>query len=373
MSGDVFINEQPGGERAIVGVATTVTAFIGVTKLGRVNEPAHCFSFKEFELQFGGLDQRSDLSYAVHQFFANGGTDAIVIRIDDRCEPDAERILSGMHALDRRDPFNLLCLPGVSDPAVLGEASQLGASRRAFFIADLPESIVEPDDALALIANGALPRSDHAAVYYPWVHTADPLSPGRLRPVPPSGTAAGVYARVDSTEGVWRAPAGRGFPLVEVSETDPLTDDTLGNLNSHGINCIRTVRPSESVLWGARTLADGDSASSEWRYIPVRRTALYIEESLSRGLEWTVFEPNAQPLWTEIRQHVSAFLLTMFRQGAFQATKPEQGYFVKCGLDTMTQDDVNQGRINIVVGFAPLRPAEFVVISLHQLARQPDA
>ena len=370
MNGDVFIDERLGGDRAIAGAATSVTAFVGITSSGPVNEPVHCRAFDDFELRFGGLDHASDLSYAIHQFFVNGGVDAIVIRIDGRGEPDAETVLPGMRALDRKDPFNLLCLPGISDPAVLLDASQFCATRRAFFIADMAAASVKPDDVLALIAAGALPRSDHAAVYYPWLRMEDPLS-GRLRAVPPSGTVAGVYARVDSTEGVWKAPAGRGFPLVDVSgETYPLRDDEIGSLNSRGVNCIRTARAAESLLWGARTLA-GDGASSAWRYIPVRRTALYIEASLARGLGWAVFEPNARPLWTAIRQHVDSFLLTMFRQGAFQAATPEEGYFVKCGLDTTTQEEVDRGRLNIVVGFAPLKPAEFVIIKLQQLAAKP--
>jgi hypothetical protein len=359
------------GDRAIAGAPTAVTAFVGVTRTGSVNEPGRCLSFEDFEAGFGGLDHASDLSYTVRQFFANGGTDAIVVRIDGRCEPDAESILAGVHALDHRNSFNLLCLPGVSDPAILSEASKFCARRRSFFIADAAASWVAPDDVLARIAGHALPRSDHAAVYYPWLEVDDPLNGGRPRAVPPSGTAAGVYARVDSTEGVWKAPSGRGFPLAGVSrETYPLSDDEIGRLNSRGVNCIRSIRTSGSVLWGARTLAE-DGASSEWRYIPVRRTALCIEESLSRGLEWAVFEPNAQPLWMEIRQHVDSFLMAMFRRGAFQATRPEEGYFVKCGLDTMTQEDVTQGRLNVVVGFAPLKPAEFVIITLQQLVAQP--
>lgn len=357
----------------IAGVPTSVTAFVGATKRGPVHAPAHCLSFDDYERQFGGLAATSEVSYAVRQFFANGGTDAIVVRIGNGRKPAAKRIVEALRTLDREDLFNVLCLPGVSDPVVLTEAISYCRARRAFFIADAASATARPDEVLALIASASLSKSDHAAVYYPWIHVTDPLKRGRLRPTPPSGTIAGLYARVDRARGIWKSPAGTAFPLADVSTTVyALTDDENGRLNSRGVNCIRMLRVSGPVAWGARTLAGDDAQSSEWKYIPVRRTALHIEESLSRGLRWTAFEPNAEPLWRQIRLNVEVFMDTLFRQGAFQGTTPNDAYFVKCGSDTTMQNDVTQGLVNVIVGFAPLKPAEFVIIKLQQLAVKLD-
>jgi len=149
-----------------------------------------------------------------------------------------------------------------------------------------------------------------------------------------------------------------------------LTDGENGILNPLGVNCLRTFPNAGTVVWGARTLQGADSLASEWKYVPVRRTALFLEESLFRGTQWVVFEPNDAPLWAQIRLNVGAFMNNLFRQGAFAGTTPREAFFVKCDAETTTQDDVNLGIVNIVVGFAPLKPAEFVVIRLQQLAGQ---
>jgi phage tail sheath protein FI len=359
--------------RAIAGVPTSVTAFVGATKLGPVNRPAHCFSFDDYESGFGGLAAASEVSYAVRQFFANGGRDAIVVRIGKGRRPLKKRLVDAIHALDGEDLFSVLCLPGVSDPAVHADAVAYCRTRRAFFIADVPAAIVTPDDMLAFIAAGDLLKSDSAAAYYPRVFVADPLKRGRLRSTPPSGTIAGLYARVDSAQGVWSTPAGRGFTLVDVSGAAyALTDAENGRLTRRAINSIRTFPAHGSIAWGARTLAGDDQQSSEWKYISVRRTALFIEESFYRGLKWAVFEPNAEPLWSQIRLMSETFLHSLFRQGAFQGTTPRESYFVRCGSDTTTQNDVDRGVVNVVVGFAPLTPAEFVVITIRQLTAKDD-
>ena len=359
--------------REIAGVPTSVTAFVGATKLGPVNTPAHCFSFDDYERQFGGLAAASDVSYAVRQFFENGGSDAIVVRIAKGRRPLKKRLVEGIHALDGEDLFNVLCLPGVSDPVVHADAIAYCRTRRAFFIADVAATILKPDDMLAFIASADLPKSESAAVYYPRLLVADPLKRGKLRSTPPSGTIAGLYARVDSAQGVWKAPAGAGFTLAGVSgPAYALTDAENGRLNRRAINSIRTFPAHGSVAWGARTLAGDDQQSSQWKYIAVRRTALFVEESFYRGLKWAVFEPNAEPLWSQIRLMGETFLHGLFRQRAFQGTTPREAYFVKCDSDTTTQDDVDRGVANIVIGFAPLRPAEFVVIRLQQLTAKDD-
>ena len=187
----------------------------------------------------------------------------------------------------------------------------------------------------------------------------------------PSGAIAGVIARTDATRGVWKAPAGLDATLSGVAALSvPLTDPEIGQLNPLGVNCLRASPGAGHTVWGARTRAGSDRLASEWKYLPVRRTALFLEESLFRGTQWVVFEPNDAPLWAQIRLNVGAFMNNLFRQGAFAGTTPREAYFVKCDAETTTQDDVNLGIVNIVVGFAPLKPAEFVVIQLQQLAGQ---
>ena len=147
-----------------------------------------------------------------------------------------------------------------------------------------------------------------------------------------------------------------------------LTDLQQGGLNPRGLNVLRSLPVFRTVVWGARTLDGDDQKASEWKYIPVRRTALFIEETLFQALKWVVFEPNDEPLWAQIRLNVGAFMNDLFRQGAFQGRTPREAYFVKCDKETTTQNDINRGVVNIVVGFAPLKPAEFVVIRIQQIA-----
>jgi hypothetical protein len=190
----------------------------------------------------------------------------------------------------------------------------------------------------------------------------------------PCGAVAGVIARTDAQRGVWKAPAGLDATLVGVPELAVnLTDAENGELNPLGVNCLRSLPPAGRVVWGARTRVGDDRLSSQWKYLPVRRLALFIEESLYRGTQWVVFEPNDEPLWAQIRLNIGAFMHGLFRQGAFQGNKPADAYLVKCDRETTTQDDINRGVVNILVGFAPLKPAEFVIIKLQQLAGQVQA
>jgi phage tail sheath protein FI len=193
----------------------------------------------------------------------------------------------------------------------------------------------------------------------------------RLRTVGASGTMAGIYSRTDSERGVWKAPAGIEAVLDGVVELDTkLTDAQNGTLNPLAINCLRSFPIYGGIAWGARTLEGADQMASEWKYIPIRRLALMLEESLFRGTKWVVFEPNDEPLWANIRLNIGAYMMSLFRQGAFQGTSPKDAFFVKCDAETTTQDDRNKGIVNILVGFAPLKPAEFVVIGIQQIAGQ---
>jgi hypothetical protein len=281
----------------------------------------------------------------------------------------------GLYALDSVDIFNLLCLPGVSDGGVLADAVAYCRERRAFLIVDPPASADTLDEVVKLSAGPTLPKSDHAAIYYPWVRIADPLRSGKLRSTPPSGTIAGLYARTDGSRGIWKAPAGTEAVLGGVQGVVglPLTDGEAGVLNPKGVNAIRLFPVVGAVAWGARTLRGADQLADEYKYVPIRRLALFIEESLYRGTQWAVFEPNDEPLWAQLRLNIGAFMHNLFRLGAFQGRTPAQAYLVKCDSETTTQNDINLGVVNILVAFAPLKPAEFVVIRIQQKAGQIEA
>ena len=277
----------------------------------------------------------------------------------------------GLYALEDADLFNILVMPGITDPGVLADAASYCEERRAFFIVDAPPTATSVATMVTAASGTELPKSDHAAVYFPWTYVADPLKNGKPRLTPPGGTMAGLYARTDGNRGVWKAPAGTDANLAGVQAmVVPMTDGENGSLNPLGVNCLRTFPVYGAIAWGARTLRGADQMASEYKYVPVRRLALYIEESLYRGTQWVVFEPNDEPLWAQIRLNIGAFMNGLFRQGAFQGSSPRDAYLVKCDRETTTQDDINRGVVNILVGFAPLKPAEFVVISIQQLAGQ---
>jgi phage tail sheath protein FI len=294
----------------------------------------------------------------------------------------------GLYALDQADLFNILVIPPYTNPnddvvsggvetGLVSDAAAYCETRRAMLIVDPLPGWSTKKAAVDDITNASDKigtRSKNAALYFPRVSQANPLRENRVEDFVPSGAVAGVWARTDATRGVWKAPAGLDAALVGVPELDVvLTDSENGDLNPLGINCLRVMPAAGRIVWGARTLQGDDRLASEWKYIPVRRTALFIEESLYRGTQWVVFEPNDEPLWAQIRMNVGAFMQGLFRQGAFQGKTPREAYFVKCDKETTTQDDVNKGIVNIVVGFAPLKPAEFVIIRIQQMAGQVAA
>jgi len=489
----VYIEEIPSGVRTITGVATSITAFVGWAPKGPTNQAELILSFADYERQFGGLNFDSLMSYAVYQFFANGGQQAYIVRLaaadsatatatlngltvdasgpgawandykirTKRRTDDATRFRlevvfdkdsanttveafenlsldpadprsaasvlnsgsslisatvtnasqvptdqttalaggvdgavlapdsgafhtelnadgsnadpdAGVHRLDRVDLFNLLCVPGETDATTIGNLQKFCRDRRAFYIADCGEDADFQGLSQTNSLNGLTGKdSINAAFYFPWIQAPDPRASNRVRAFPPSGFVAGLYAATDAQRGVWKAPAGTDASLTGAAGvTETLTDKENGTLNIRAINCIRTFPVYGTILWGARTLQGNDEVGSEWKYIPVRRTALYIEESLYRALKWVVFEPNDEPLWAQIRLNVGAFMHDLFRQGAFQGSTPREAYFVKCDKETTTQSDINRGIVNIVVGFAPLKPAEFVIIKIQQIAGQ---
>lgn len=482
----VYIEEIPSGVRTLTGVATSISAFAGWAPRGPIDKAQLVLNWKDFERNFGGLHKDSYLGYAVNQFFANGGSQAYVIRLVDSganaanasldsmlnivaknpgvwgaaytvtsavstfdparfsltvtntasgvvvesfvnlsmdesdprfvdslvsgqseiinatktaggvpvdsqplsggadgtlLSPDATdfenaltAIDSGINFLDRIDLFNILCVPGETNPSMVATLEKFCRDRRAFLVVDcaadatLSSLLTGPDTLLT----GT--DSINAAFYFPWVNAPDPLMEGRSRAFPPCGMIAGIYSRTDAQRGVWKAPAGTEASLSGITSLGfNLSDPENGFLNPKAVNSLRNFPVYGPVVWGARTLAGNDERGSEWKYIPVRRFALYLEETLYRGTQWVVFEPNDEPLWAQIRLNVGAFMHDLFRQGAFQGSSPREAYFVKCDKETTTQNDINRGVLNILVGFAPLKPAEFVIIQIQQIAGQIQA
>jgi hypothetical protein len=514
----VYIQEVSSGVRTIAGVATSITAFVGRARRGPVAEPTACFNFGEFNRRFGGLWSEGPLSYAVDDFFANGGGQALVVRLFKAGSTDGvatltvgnlklraadpgawgnaltgrvvlpedkaaaktvaaplgltendlfdlviedsgtgrtetfrnlavasgagarrvDRVLeegsslvrlatladgspdlpaavppatpaplptgqggndgtalvpadylgdqdkkTGLHALRKTDLFNLLCVPpdtrgGTLDVTVRDKAAEICAELRALYVVDPPASWdAKPAEAAAKAKAdvlGAAPvltsltNGSNAAVFFPRLRKRDPLRGGQVDTFPPCGAVAGVMARTDVERGVWKAPAGIAAGIAGAEElTVKLSDPENGLLNPVAVNCLRSFPVVGRVVWGSRTLKGSDQLSDDYKYIPVRRLALYIEESLYRGTQWVVFEPNDEPLWAQIRLAVGSFMQRLFRQGAFQGASPRDAYFVRCDGETTTQDDINRGIVNIVVGFAPLQPAEFVIISIQQI------
>ena len=228
-------------------------------------------------------------------------------------------------------------------------------------------SAVTASNAVTNVAS----RNENAAIFFPRLNISHPLRDNRVDTFAPAGAVAGVLARTDASRGVWKSAAGVDATLSGVvSLSVPLTDPENGAINPLGVNCLRSFPNTGPIVWGSRTLKGADTLSSEWKYLAVRRMALFLEESLFRGTQWVVFEPNDEPLWSQIRLNLGAFMQNLFRQGAFQGRSPREAYFVKCDADNNPPASVALGVVNILVGFAPLYPAEFVVIQIQQIAAQ---
>ena len=338
----MYVEEVSLRAGSIAGVPTSTTAFVGETARGRV---AHCTSFGEFTALFGDLLSSAPLCLAVELFFANGGREAVVTT-------------DGLESL-ADETFQLLNLADDASVEGLAAAASFCRKRRAFLLADLPAADTTADDAHefagALRARAGEASAD-LALYGPWVKAAGTASSSA---VAPGGAIAGIFARTD----VWRPPSGTAAKLAGVAAlARPFKTSEIDWLTAGGVNCLRALPGGAPVVWGARTLAGAEPAASEWKYVPVRRLALHIEESLDQGLQWVVFEPIGEPLFGAVRKSVADFMDGLFRQGALVGDRPGEAYFVRCDRTTMTQDDIDQGRLIVEVGFAALRPAEFVVL-----------
>jgi phage tail sheath protein FI len=516
----VYIEEIPSGVHTITGVATSITAFVGRTERGPVSSATPVLSMSDYQQTFGGITSNAPVAYAVRDFFLNGGSQAIVVRLFAKDSPQVasatsgglvlnanspgewatnysficdqvnpvqsknnfnlsiyqnnpsdqanpilvERITSlstdttqarradyvlaaqsqfvvvasgtmaaptiydptkslasqlqtfsggdknaalntdgsrygpfdgtglanktGIYALEQADLFNLLCIPpdtltGDTLPTIYGSVVPYCVQRRAVLIVDPPKSWdngagkMDPGfkkDPRSTLTTAFTPPSSNAVIYFPRVIQDDPANSGQEATFAACGVIAGQIAATDTARGVWKAPAGIATGLFNVNSLSVnLTDGENGLLNPVGINCLRYFKAPGNIIWGARTLRGDDLLADDYKYLPVRRLALYIEESLYRGTQWAVFEPNDAPLWSELRLSIGSFMQDLFRQGAFQGSSASSAYLVKCDSETTTQTDIDNGVVNVLVGFAPLKPAEFVILQIQQLAGQTSS
>ena len=326
------------------------------------------FSFKET------VNSKEVKSYA--EMEAKSGDDGLHPSDGDIVGSRADK--TGIFALEEADLFNLLCLPPLSRDLSLPPETWQAAliyclERRAMLLVDAPAeaNTIEKAERAVNDVRASLGANDsrNAAIFFPRLRMADPKQENRPADFAPCGAVAGIFAKTDAQRGVWKAPAGIEAGIGGVREfTVKMTDPQNGRLNQLGLNCLRNFPVYGNLVWGSRTLAGADALASEHKYIPVRRLQLFIEESLYRGTQWVVFEPNDEPLWAQIRLNVGVFMQGLFRKGAFQGRTPNEAFFVRCDKTTTTKEDINLGIVNIDVGFAPLKPAEFVVIRIQQIA-----
>jgi phage tail sheath protein FI len=399
----VYVVEVPSGARPIEAVSTVTAAFVGIAPDARVriDEPVPIQNWTEFRKQFMPEGSTpTHLAYAVHGFLANGGTRGYVLNLGPNgslAGDGAKR--QGLAALERVDEIAIVAAPGFTQAAdyeaLLGHCERLGDR---FAVLDLPERVEALDRLVEVATAGETPRRRGAATapegegagaatgetrpvpaaglrprtsdrgfgaaYFPWVVVRDLADPRQRLAVPPSGHVAGIYARSDTTHGVHKAPANE--PVREALDlVYRVTRDEQANLNRAGINCIRYFPRDGIRVWGARTLA---SASSEWKYLNVRRLFNMIEESILQSTRWVVFEPNDATLWKSIRRDVSAFLLQLWRNRALLGNTPEEAFFVRCDSETNPPESIDQGLVVIEIGIAPVKPAEFVVFRIGQQA-----
>jgi hypothetical protein len=339
----------------ILGVATNRAGFLGVAAQGPIEQAVLVTSFSEYERIFGTPPPGRELFLGVHQFFENGGVRAWIVRL--RASSTAA-IGRGLSSLDAVDHLGLLCLPGISGGSALAAAAAYARSRRAFFVAE--PSATRPATVTAL---RAIRRADrgHVATHFPRLKIRDPLDPATTILIGPSAAVAGMLSRFDIYWGVQTVPAGTTAHLLgAVGVASAIDEQGAASLRREGINAIRQVPGHGIVAWGARTLGAGSESGEDWQYIPVRRTALYLEESLYGGIGWAVFEPNDEPTWRRLREAIEAFLEHTRLQNGFAGATPAESYFVRCGSNTTTQNDIDNGVVVIEIGFAPFRPAEFV-------------
>ncbi len=357
----------------IAGVSTSTAGFVGMASKGTLYKPEPVTSWGQFLGLFGDFLPDSYLAYSVAGFFENGGERCVVVRVAG----DRESLETGLAALESTREIDILCIPDImclvpksgatfedkkihDDILILQSAmiSQCERLKDRFVVLDSLRGFKVAE------VQGWKENFDsqYAALYYPWIQVMDPIGAGRMRLVPPSGYIAGIYSRTDAEHGVHQAPADevvRGALGLEVAVAHGEQD----LLNTRGVNCIRAFPGRGICLWGARTL----SSDPLWKYVNVRRLLIFLEKSIIAGTQWVVFEPNDISLWAWVKHSIEQFLSGVWRRGALAGATPDEAFFVKCDRTTMTQDDLDNGRVIVLIGVAPVKPAEFVIWRLYCL------
>jgi hypothetical protein len=348
----VYVEEIGPGGHAIHGVSTTIAAFVGFAQSGPFT-PLLIESAAEYAATFGGFGVNEYLALAVHGFFLNGGTRCHILRLPGP-PPPASDTASLLIPLDTLDDVSIVCCPDEHAlpcmTAALVARCESHKDRIALLAAPLAANIAAgpPKEA----------RSSFAAYYLPWVMVENPAG-GAPLPVHPGGHVAGAIVRNDLQRGAWKKPAN--LPLLGIVGLEKqITDQELEDLSALGVNVLRNLPGRGSLIWGGRTT----SKDPEWKYVNVRRYLIYLEKSIDQGLQWVVFEPNGPQLWCQVKASVSNFLYNEWITGALQGNSPEQSFFVHCDATTMTQDDIDNGRLICLIGVAVLRPAEFVIFQI---------
>lgn len=379
----VYIQEVSTGAKPINQVGMGTAGFIGIApdKKALVNQAVVCQNKSEFYRKFSGKDSvDTPLSLAVACFFDNGGSRCFIVNVGDGPIAGKPGERTGIGCFEPYDEIAMIAAPGYSDLAthqtLIAYCENL---KNCIAILDAPQkAAVSEIAALTKVAKikagGAVdgaddpkggsalrpPNTSYAAYYFPWVLIKSPLAPEKIVSAPPSGFMAGIYARTDAKRGVHKAPANEA--VINALGLDyEISNSEQETLNDAGVNCIRYFSSSGFRVWGARTLDTG-----EWKYVNVRRLFIMIEESIARSTQWVVFEPNDEFLWKAVVRDVSAFLKLLWRDGALQGSTPEQAFFVKCDAETNPQEVIDAGRLEIEIGIAPVKPAEFIVFRIGQ-------
>lgn len=399
----VYVEEIDGGSKPLEAAGTAVAAFVGFTssfpKDDLVNDPHgekphYVSNWSQFEASYGGFAQGLMLPYAVYGWFNNGGGGAYISRVPHTDDTEAqtpvavgadnfigsESTRKGINGLVVADEVTMVVIPDLVtatrkedgsvdletfqgvQAAAISHCEKMG-DRMA--VLDSPPAM-GPTTVQEWRSETAKYDSQFAAFYYPWIKISNPFArPDNDQPkvitVPPAGHVAGIWARNDATRGVWKAPANevvRGALDVDLK----MTTQEQELLNPIGVNCIRPFGTRGIRIWGSRTL----SSNPSWRYVPVRRMFNFVEKTILNGTGWVVFEPNDQALWQRVKRTINAFLLGLYRQGALAGTVPGEAFYVKCDAETNPPASVDEGKLVVEIGMAPLKPAEFVIFRISQ-------
>jgi phage tail sheath protein FI len=366
----VYANIKSSGNKPLESVGSSTAAFIGQCAKGPQNEAVLITSWAQYEKAFGNFADSKYLAHAVYGFFANGGSKCFICNVgaEKEGQKDGDLIAAvmgedkgpagrtGINAFNNIEEISLVSAPGLTQKEiqniVIDHCDKLGDR---FAILDAEENLTTGIDQMYRAK-----ASPNSAFYFPWVQVYDPVKKQNVYQ-PPSGFVAGLYARVDSTRGIHKAPANE--PLRGVTGLKyNLTREEQTLLNPRGINLIRDFGDAGIKVYGARTLAD----DAEWKYVNVRRLFLNVRQTVQKGTEWAVFEPNNESLWGSLRRNIAAYLKTLWKSEAIVGSTPEEAFYVICDKTNNPQESIDLGILNVDIGIAPVKPAEFININIQQ-------